>query len=199
MIKRFEDEYPETRLSLAPTSPPLPDMTNTIANMPAHASTLSDAFSDTEPAILDTLPSDDEEGILRPHLSRHNSDVSLAGRALAQEEGQIHRFGQQFRRDILKPETEDHLHGTSGREETPRHLQLLRAMVEGLGGDEIKNQLMAKGNEGLLEELNNEASALRQQLMDQDPEGWENFRESQEKAMRNLRLEGRERNVSAIE
>lgn len=197
MIKRFEDEYPETRLALPPSSPPLPDMTNTIAHMPAHSSTNS-ANSDTEPAILDALPSDDEEAI-RPQLSRHNSDVSLASRALAQEEGQIHRFGQQFRRDILKPESEDHLHGTTGREETPRHLQLLRAMVEGLGGEEIKESLLRKGNAGLLEELNDEASALRRQLMEQDPEGWEKFKESQEKAERNLRLEGMERNVSAIE
>jgi len=173
-------------------------MTNTIAHMPAHSTTTDGTTLDTEPAILDVLPSDDEDAI-RPQLSRHNSDVSLAGRALAQEEGQMHRFGQQFRRDILKPDTEDLLHGTSGRDETPRHLQLLRAMVEGLGGEEIKEQLMQKGSEGLLQELNNEASTLRRKLMDQDPEAWEKFAESQEAATRNLRLEGMERNVTAIE
>jgi hypothetical protein len=132
-------------------------------------------------------------------LSRHNSDVSLASRALSQEEGRMHRFGQQFRRDILKPESEDHAHGTTGREEQPAHLRMLRAMVEGLGGEEIKNKIMMQGHEAVLEELNNEASLLRQQLKEQDPEGWVKFVESQEAAQRNQRLAGLQRNVSAIE
>ena len=111
----------------------------------------------------------------------------------------MHRFGQKFRRDILKPELEDHAHGTTGREEQPAHLQMLRAMVEGLGGEEIKARIMTQGPDAVLDELNNEASALRQELKEQDPEGWEKFVESQEAAERNLRLAGMERNVSAIE
>jgi hypothetical protein len=199
MIKRFEDEFPETRLPVAATSPPLPDMTQISPaeslDLGGHGDTQA---SDTEPALLDE-PASDNEGSLRPMLSRHNSDVSLASRALSQEEGRMHRFGQQFRRDILKPEGEDFAHGTTGREETPAHLQMLRAMVEGLGGEEIKNKIMTQGHEAVLEELNNEASLLRQQLKEQDPEGWVKFVESQEAAQRNQRLAGLERNVSAIE
>lgn len=201
MIKRFEDEFPETRLPTAITSPPLPDMSQVSPSESIELSMGGDgqgSISDTEPALIEAPLSDDEDH-MRPMLSRHNSDVSLASRALSQEEGRMHRFGQQFRRDILKPETEDHAHGTTGREDQPRHLQLLRAMVEGLGGEEIKDRINSLGQDAVLEELNNEASLLRIQLMEQDPEGWEKFRESQEAAQRNMRLAGLERNVSAIE
>ena len=183
MIKRFEDEFPETRLPNDVTSPPLPDKPSPGESLDLDPG-LESRISDQEPPLAEGLASDDEDG-LRPALSRHNSDVSLASRALSLEEGRMHRFGQKFRRDILKPETEDHVHGTSGREETPKHLQLLRAMVEGLEGEEIRNKLEASGEDAIIEELNNDASAFRQQLIDSDPEGWEVFRASQEVAMRN--------------
>jgi hypothetical protein len=203
MIKRFEDEFPETRLPVMLTSPPLLDMNQVSPVGSLELGAQGDAhISDTEPAHLEEPmeePVSDNESNLRPMLSRHNSDVSLASRALSQEEGRMHRFGQQFRRDILKPEGEDHEHGTTGREETPAHLQMLRGMVEGLGGEEIKNKIMTQGHEAVLEELNNEASLLREQLKEQDPEGWVKFVESQEAAQRNQRLAGLERHVSALE
>jgi hypothetical protein len=200
MIKRFEDEFPETRLPTAVTSPPLPDMTQVSPSdsMELNTGDGQGSLSDAEPTLVEATFSDDEDHI-RPMISRHNSDVSLASRALSQEEGRMHRFGQQFRRDILKPESEDHAHGTTGREDQPRHLQLLRAMVEGLGGEEIKNRINAQGADAVLAELDNEASTLKRELMEQDPEAWEAFRESQEAAQRNTRLAGLERNVSAIE
>jgi hypothetical protein len=185
MIKRFEDEFPETRLPSDVTSPPLPDMAQA---SPAESLDLDPGLesrgSDHEPPLAEQHLSDDEDGV-RPVLSRHNSDVSLASRALSQEEGRMHRFGQKFRRDILKPESEDHEHGTTGLEEEPRHLQLLRAMVEGLEGEEIRNKLESNGQGAVIEELSNDASVFRQQLIDSDPEGWEKFKESVEAAQKN--------------
>jgi hypothetical protein len=195
MIRRFETEFPETRLPSAVTSPPLPDVPDTSRVSPAESIDLSAAQgSDTELALIEAPLSDDEGGI-RPVLSRHNSDVSLASKALSQEEGRMHRFGQKFRRDILKPEGEDE-HGTTGQEARPAHLQLLRAMVEGLGGEEIRRNIEARGQDFVLEELENDASELRRQLIDADPEGWENFRESQEAAQRNV---GMHVSTSAVE
>jgi hypothetical protein len=201
MIKRFEDEFPETRLPSSVTSPPLPDMSPA---SPSESFELNGGteshISDTEPALVEANASDDEDG-LRPVLSRHNSDVSLASRALSQEEGRMHRFGQQFRRDITKPDIKDE-DGTTGKAEPqdqPMHLQLLRAMVEGTSGEEIKNRILAEGEESIIRELSNEASELRQVLKEQDPEGWVKFVESQEAAIRNQKLAGLERNVSAIE
>lgn len=211
MIKRFEDEYPETRLPTTITSPPLPDheqlppdqaSPTDLSLTLSRNDTNTSADADVDPTPFDEAapPSEDEDAsAIRPMLSRHNSDVSLASRALSQEEGRMHRFGQQFRREILKPEQADHLHSTTGLEDQPRHLQMLRAMVEGLGGEEIKDRINKQGTDAVLEELSNEASVLRERLMEQDPEGWEKFRESQEAAIRNQRLAGLERNVSAIE
>jgi hypothetical protein len=198
MIKRFEDEFPETRLPSTITSPPLPDTTRSTpeeTDQDPLASSLTSTSFDTERTLVEAPLSEDEDG-LRPVLSRHNSDVSLASRALSQEEGRMHRFGQQFRRDILKTDMEQ-LELTP--REKPIHLQLLRAMVEELGGEELKNKLLVGGEELLMKEISDEASYLRQQLKEMDPEGWEKFAESQEKAIRNQRLEGMERNVSAIE
>lgn len=187
MIRRFETEFPETRLPSAVTSPPLPDVPEVSRASPPESFVDVSRASDTEPAFLEA-PGSDDEGGLRPVLSRHNSDVSLASRALSQEEGRMHRFGQKFRRDILKTEGEDYEHGTTGQEDTPMHLQLLRAMVEGLAGEQIRKQIEDHGQEAVLEELSNEASELRRQLIEQDPEGWEKFRESQEAAQRNVEM-----------
>jgi hypothetical protein len=199
MIKRFEDEFPETRLPSSVTSPPLPDMGPT---SPSESFELNGGaeshISDTEPALAEAAASDDEE-VLRPMLSRHNSDVSLASRALSQEEGLMHRYGQQFRRDITQPDIENGITGTPGAHDQPVHLQLLRAMVDGTSGEEIKNRILSEGEESIMRELSNEASELRQTLKEQDPEGWVKFVESQDAAMRNQRFAGLERNVSAIE
>lgn len=199
MIKRFEDEFPETRLSPSVTSPPLPDMG--LAS-PSESLDLNEGaesrISDTEPVFVEAAGSDDEDN-LRPVLSRHNSDVSLASRALSQEEGRMHRFGQQFRRDIINSNPEDPVPEAESKQDQALHLQLLRAMVEGTGGEEIKNRILTEGEEVVMQELSNEASALRQQLKEQDPENWVKFVESQEAAQRNTRLSGLERNVSAID
>ncbi|KAG0652662.1 map [Hyphodiscus hymeniophilus] len=187
MIRRFETEFPETRVPSAVTSPPVADIPAVSRTSPAESIDLSRA-SDAEPALVEAPGSDDESGI-RPVLSRHNSDVSLASRALSQEEGRMHRFGQKFRRDILKDEDQDDEHGASDPEESPVHLQLLKAMVEGLGGEEIRKKIEESGQEAVLEELSDDASDLRRQLIEADPEAWVKFRESHEAAVRNSEVQ----------
>lgn len=202
MIKRFEDEFPETRLTYNITSPPVSDA-DRVRTSPAESIDLSNGAEEggfePELASAEALLSDDEYGGMRPVLSRHNSDVSLASRALSQEEGRMHRFGQKFRRDILKPEGEDNEHGTTGLEEDPNHLKLLRAMVEGLGGDEIRRRIESEGQDAVLKELANDASTLRRRLIQQDPEGWKKFEESMEAAQRNTDVAGMHMRYSAIE
>jgi hypothetical protein len=186
MIKRFEDEYPETRLPSSVTS--LPGVEN--ASPSDSALALETQGSDTEAALADAVASDEEEGSIHHTLSRHNSDVSVASRTLSQEEGRMHRFGQQFRRDILKPESEDRLHDTSGREMWAPHLEMLRATIEGLEGEEIRKMVEEGGQEAVLKELGEEASVLRQKIIESDPEGWERFRSSQEAMQQNLQMQG---------
>lgn len=195
MIRRFETEFPETKLPSTATSPPLEDIPDDSRVSPAQSIKSAAQDFDTDPALIEA-PLSDDEGAVRPVLSRHNSDVSLASRALSQEEGRMHRFGQKFRRDILKPEGQDHEHGTTGQEDTPMHLQLLRGMVEGLGGEELRRKIEEEGQDAVLEELKNDASELRWQLIDSDPEAWEQLRESDKAAQRNI---GVHVNTSAIE
>lgn len=185
VIKRFEDEYPETRLS-----PSLPGAEPTMVEDIYPLRTDSQGSDmEPEPVFTDQQPSDEEgghdEGGIRPTLSRHNSDVSLASKALSQEEGRMHRFGQKIRRNILKPEGEDNLHGTTGLEIQPAHLQFLRSMVEELKGEDIRNKIETLGPDAVIAELNNEASNLQQRLIESDPEGWQKFKESQEAMQRN--------------
>ncbi|KAH8808100.1 hypothetical protein F5884DRAFT_791046 [Xylogone sp. PMI_703] len=181
MIKRFEDEFPETRLA------PPDDLMLAAHKLTERIDGSDDQRTTTslenEQAIVDG--GSDEEGAIYPTLSRHNSDVSLASRALSQEEGRMHRFGQAFRRDILKPEMEDHAHGTTGTEIQPAHLQMLRSMVDDLGGEDIKRRIEAEGQDVLLEELRDEASLLREQIKAGDPEAWDRFIEAQNAAQRN--------------
>lgn len=194
MIKRFEDEYPETRLPTSVASPPIP----TFPDISSKATVPSDKSSDDgETVLVDAVVSEDEGESVRPMLSRHNSDVSLAARALSQEEGRMHRFGQKIRRDILKPEKDDHEQGTDGTESEAAHVQYLRKMVEEMGS-EIPN-FETQGTDAVVAELNNEASVLRQRLKDADPEGWEKFVQSQMAAQRNSSIAGISNNSSAIE
>ena len=181
MIQRFEDEYPETRLPQALTSPPLPGPTS-----PGIAANLDAQGSDTEPVLPEPAGSDEEDAAIRPTLSRHNSDVSLASKVLSQEEGRILRIGQKFRRDLLKPGQEDHMPTGSEHEVLAPHLEMLRSMLDGMEGDEIRRTIEEGGQEAVLKELTEEASTLRQKLIDSDPEGWERFREAMETAERNV-------------
>jgi hypothetical protein len=181
MIKRFEDEFPETRLQTDEAEPLKVGTGPQISPSGSLdlASTADDQRSDNEQAIVDGNGSDDEY-VVRPVLSRHNSDVSIASKALSQEEGRMHRFGQKFRREIINaPEAE------TGNEDNEEHIRFLKAMIDGIGGEELQLQVQEGGHEKVLQELNNEASALRNQLIDSDPEGWKKFVESQDAAEKN--------------
>ena len=157
MIQRFEDEYPETRLQ-----PPAP-----------HVDTDSTPMSPERIPLGNSFPSDAEEitganGTLRVPISRHTSDVSLASRQ-AQEEGRMHRFGQRMRREILRPQTLDHAHGTTGEEEPEaEHLRELRLELENFPGDEIRQKLSELGPEGLFKAIGTTAEELKA-LGEQDP------------------------------
>jgi hypothetical protein len=194
MIKRFEDEFPETRLQSASDLPPSTGTepeTSPVGSVELTNIT-EDQSSDNEQALIEDHLSDDGFTV-RPVLSRHNSDVSIASRALSQEEGRMHRFGQKFRRDIINAEGPERQPRTAADEE---HLQLLRATVEGLDGAEIQRRLEAGGPDTALEELSNEASELRRQFIEADPENWKKFVESQEAAQRNLAAQSRARSSS---
>ena len=83
----------------------------------------------------------------------------------------MHRFGQRIRRDILRPETLDYTHGTTGDEVEPNHLQKLRTKLEALHGTEIRDKVHGLGPEAAFEAIGVTVEELRA-LETEDPDGY---------------------------
>lgn len=182
MIQRFEDEFPETRLVPPPSDPSSspPDaaaVDDILTNNPHDDSTTTDPTAIDEQAVLSTSPpeADGSSPLIRPaSISRRGSSPNLASRQ-AQEEGRMHRFGQRIKRDILRPQTEDHAHGTTGHEEEPEHLQELRRRLEALKGDEIRAKVEKYGADATLQEI--ETERLKREMGGWKPAGGEDENE----------------------
>ncbi|EKG20810.1 hypothetical protein MPH_01894 [Macrophomina phaseolina MS6] len=220
IIQRFEDEYPECRVNRQP--PTASEISAALANSigslsssgrnsvgetstnstaatddMAASSTAAAAAAARDAAIAADSASDDDYQDLPPLglRSRHNSDVSLASRAQTLEEGHVHRLGQSVRREILRPQIEDHLHGTTGREADtePTHLQMLREQLFKLSGGELRDMVVRDGWEETVRKIGANAEELRE-LEKERPEEFEQWRETQIAAQVNAgRGRGRER------
>lgn len=158
MIQRFENEYPETRLtsSLHTTACQSALLANS-SNVSHHSPT--ESCIDTAETVDADVESESEDTIRIP-MQRHGSDVSLASRQ-AQEEGRMHKFGQRMRRDILRPETLDYAHGTTGHEIEASHLKALRSRLESLKGEEIRHKLHTLGPDAIFEAIGTTAEELK--------------------------------------
>ena len=171
MIQRFENEYPETRLRTPLTNQP--DTTSSSSPIsPLGGRNGSKSTVDTDIGPEDE---EDDDGAIRIPLLRRGSNVSLTSRQ-TQEEGKMHRFGQRIKRDILRPQTLDYAHGTTGDEVEARHLRELRARLEGLDGAEIQEKVRRFGHEGVLEAIGATADDLLL-LEKEDPETFDQFKE----------------------
>lgn len=178
-IRRFEDEYPESKPRLAPGQ----------LSAESRASSYLDDPSGQMSRVLSH-----ENGLVQStgdetHLTRSGSNASLAARALAQEEGRMHRFGQGIRREVLKPTgTDDALHGTSVSDlpESP-HIAALRSRLENLSGEQIREQVELDGVDNVIKELGISAQELADLERD-DPEGFLKLKNAQITAAMNNRL-----------
>lgn len=178
MIERFENEYPETRLPRPATATNGPEPSNLSSSLESTSFYLNPQSSNT-----DSIPSaelDDNDSavpLIRPEsLSRRASSPSLASRQ-AQEEGRMHRFGQRIRHDILRPETEDYAHGTTGTEVEADYLQDLRRRLEGLEGREIQEKMEKLGPDVMFEAI----GATTEELVEwerKDPVGFQKVRDA---------------------
>ena len=194
IIQRFEEEYPETKLPALPSSPPLENVTS-LGSSFADASILSASEGSNQLSkiasadeYLDETPNDgnDPDG---HRLARTGSNASLAAKALHDEEGRMHRFGQSLRRDILKPTgTDDFSHGTSVNDPPEsEHLIALRSKLENLTGEDIRSQVEAKGADSVVKEIGITLEELRA-LQRADPEEFQAFKESQLAAQMNTEI-----------
>lgn len=140
MIRRFEEEYPECRLPLATISEP--------QETPSPRGSLSSTNSASIPSPhldLQDNPSYAVHSTEIKTISRRGSEVSLASRNLDNEEGQMHRFGHFIRKEVLRPQTPDHLHGVTGEEVDEEHVRRIRRAVEDMGGEEIRRKVQEGG------------------------------------------------------
>ena len=164
MIERFETEYPECRLPTT-AAPPIDIDADPEPNLHPRSSLVPGGYR-SEAFGADTNGTSSSP-LLAP-ISRRPSDASLASRQAA-EEGRMHRFGQRLRRDVLRPETLDYAHGTTGEETEAQHLKELRDRCEALTGEDIRGAYEEVGMEGMLEKLGTTAEELKE-LHERDPE-----------------------------
>ncbi|KAF2154851.1 RNI-like protein [Myriangium duriaei CBS 260.36] len=210
MIQRFEDEFPECRLT-----PPSPN----------HAGSVASSINSTSPAIATSsfgtsipdhsvLGDSDEDNDIRVSArpSRRGSEVSLASRALAQEEGRMHRLGHGLRQDILKAGSGTPSPGptaSDGASPMPTsvgdkehgldeaHLAELKERLERLSGNEVKSLVDETGSlDAAMSKLGASIQDLRL-LQEHDPHGWERFVESQVAARKNKGLDAESVRTSA--
>ncbi|KAL2157660.1 hypothetical protein VTH06DRAFT_5141 [Thermothelomyces fergusii] len=208
IIKRFEDEFPDTRLS---------DSTDSAIDMADRedgddedkATPPSDAESpgrsaDAAASAAGGAGSDEEEpptAIRSPCLSRSNSTLSLNSKALAHEEGRVLRAGHKFRAAVASPpddaagpsRSEHYALLASGVEMVgadPNHVRLLHELLEeelGGGDGALRAEVAEKGVVAVFKDRRREILA---RLREADPAHWARFVESQEIARANVKVEG---------
>lgn len=197
VIKRFEDEFPDTRVSNSAASTiDLPS--SETPNLPPNSSIPK--IATPTPAGGGASLSDEDEpdpatptAIKSPCLSRSNSLLSLSSKALAHEEGRILRAGHKFRVGVVadapfRPEHYALL--TSGLEMVgadPNHARMLHDLLEELGDEELDAEVREKGVVAVFKERRAE---IRARLRAADPAHWDRFVESQEMARANAKVEG---------
>ncbi|KAG9900466.1 RNI-like protein, partial [Aureobasidium melanogenum] len=190
MIERFEDEFPETRLRLD-IPPHEPNFSLSSSLESTESGPLSNDFMANSATTFGTetsaIESDQDEETDAGNLMRRKaSDVSLASRALAIEEGRLHRLGHKVRQDMIDvpmaaPTSESDAHG----EWAPgSHMADIASKLEELSGPELRVLVQKGGWERVMEKFGANMEEL-QQLQMKDPQGWEQFKESQLKARAN--------------
>lgn len=197
MIQRFEEEYPETRLA-----PPSPKHAASDMSSPTDKSNVLDSSVHTQDTEPNNPASDDEDlydaddAEVRPTVSRHNSDVSLAARKLSMEEGRLHRIGQHMRREVVdSPRNAEagadwpSWRHDESREAESERLRKMGERIEAFSGAELERIISEEGWSKVLEKVGGNYDDLRL-LQEQDPESWEAFRDAQIKARLNADIEG---------
>ncbi|KAJ4351255.1 Microtubules assembly and stabilization protein [Didymosphaeria variabile] len=185
MIKRFEDEYPETRVRSQST-----DAASTTSSIPSSSPPLSAvptiSTSATENVFHDS--DDDEPKALR---SRHNSDVNLASRAQTLEEGRLHRLGHRLRTEFINPSrpTSSHseqanMSGSMNDLGLPPHVMALRNHLATYSGEQIREMTEGAGWEKAFNDIVDNAEELKR-MERENPEEFARFRDTQIAALKN--------------
>ncbi|KAL7944669.1 hypothetical protein V8C42DRAFT_78363 [Trichoderma barbatum] len=183
IIRRFEDEYPDTR-----------EHTEDAATQAPASRTEAEILSSSPPTMEDAVaagsdPEDEGELGAPQTLSRSNS---ILGKKLAEEEGRVHRAGHRFRSGFT--EHIDLLTTVDDVEKDPNHVRVLLELAEEVGGEFLE---MAK-KKGAAQAFKENKELLFSALKESDPEYWERFVEAQGKARANINLPAAEKNEERL-
>lgn len=186
IIARFEQEYPEcrasdplmttTHASLPPPPPSMPSAEPVEHEVPLFLPPGSSiesggATKDTSAFTTDGEPTDtgasDESFFPSMRMSRRGSNASIASKAMGVEEGQMHRLGQRVRRELMPPRGQaDALHGTStGDAPEEQHIADLRAQLEQLAGDELRERVVNQGLDATIRDWTGMANDYKRKSM----------------------------------
>ncbi|CCC12381.1 putative XRS2/NBS1 protein [Sordaria macrospora k-hell] len=200
IIKRFEDEFPDTKE--VPASTTAADSASFISSGSSFTTypyddaekILGTSISSIDLAPFASIWGDDAEdpeaaqaaafGIKPRGLVRSNSSLSLSSRALADEEARVLRAGHKFRSGIVKPEHYMLLNcGVEMIGADPNHARLLHELFDELDDDEYTKMVEERGAVAVF--IENKEDVVRK-LRDADPVHWDRFVESQEMARKNV-------------
>lgn len=187
IIKRFEDEFPDTREeSTAETSRPSNEPGSPIEEFIPPSLAQEDS---TNAVVSDG----EEEGyIYEPKpLSRSNSMLS---RTLAAEEARILRAGHRFRSGVAREEYIDLVNTIDEIGSDPKHVHMLSDLAEDIGGD----FLVKVKEKGLVRAYKEDRESLLRNMRDADTDHWDTFVEAQRKAVQNVSL-AQEKQHQAVE
>lgn len=187
IIQRFEDEFPETREgadSAISVSPPV----HALEKVPTRAS-LSSAEGEREPS---PGPSDGEEDmhIIRVgNLSRQSSNLSLSSLALNREEGHALRAGHKFRSEGIITNDQYQLIASTGVDEMEKSPVLIKALNEMLTELDDEELLRLREEKGAVRVFREHRTKINKLFRVADPEYWDRFVESQQKAQANVSVQ----------
>ncbi|KHN96358.1 Leucine-rich repeat, ribonuclease inhibitor subtype [Metarhizium album ARSEF 1941] len=176
IIKRFEDEFPDTREALpdAVASSELRKASWTLSEEPLQAGPTAE---DSAVAVSD---GEEEAEMQAPKpLSRSNSMLS---RELAEEEGRMLRAGHRFRSGFVGKEQFDLISTIDDIGSDPKHCQMLVDLAEDIGGEFLEKVK----EKGAVRAFKEDKDALFGSMRDSDPEHWGRFVEAQQKARANI-------------
>ncbi|KAK7698191.1 Microtubules assembly and stabilization protein [Diaporthe eres] len=183
IIKRFEDEFPETKEAAdSGISIPPPDYQ---LEKTTTRNSLSSAEAEPEHNAAGSDAEDDLE--VQRSLARSSSNLSLSSLALNREEGRALRSGHQFRSGWMTAEQYQLLSsaGFEELEKDPHQVRVFNELIDELDDEEINKLREEKGAVKVFQEN-------RQKIVDacraSDPEYWVKFVESQEKAKANVKV-----------
>ncbi|KAK4211418.1 hypothetical protein QBC37DRAFT_446192 [Rhypophila decipiens] len=185
IIKRFEDEFPDTKESADSAvgfSSSTSDEEDAVEKQLTHTSSVD--------VDADLLPEDDLESAgleIRSPLQRSDSTLSLSSKALANEEGRVLRAGHKFRAGIVKPEHYPLLSGVELVGADPKHAIMLHELLEEIGDDSLIEDAKTRGVVPVYQERKEEILKL---LKEADPAHWDAFVESQIMAKANANASG---------